>query len=55
MAPDGTYSVVVSLEARRNGQDKNGRLYAITVSAQDKAGNAASSVTTVLVPHDQGQ
>jgi hypothetical protein len=54
LAPNGTYSFTISLEARRNGQDKNGRLYMVVVNAQDNAGNAASSTTTVTVPHDQG-
>jgi hypothetical protein len=54
LAPNGTYSFKVSLEARRNGQDKNGRLYTILVSAQDNAGNAGSSTTKAIVPHDQG-
>ncbi len=54
VASNGTYSFTVSLEARRDGQDKNGRLYTILVSGQDNAGNASSSTTTVIVPHDQG-
>jgi len=54
LAPNGTYSFTVSLEARRDGQDKNGRFYTIVVSAQDNAGNPSSARTTVIVPHDQG-
>jgi hypothetical protein len=54
VASNGAYSFTTSLEARRDGQDKNGRLYTITVGAQDNAGNAASVTTTVIVPHDQG-
>jgi hypothetical protein len=54
LAPNGTYSFTISLEARRDGQDQNGRLYTIVVSAQDNAGNPSSSTTTVIVPHDQG-
>jgi len=52
---NGAYSFTVLLEARRNGQDQAGRLYTITVSAQDNAGNQNSASTTVVVPHDQGQ
>ena len=54
LSPNGIYSFTISLEARRNGQDMNGRVYAITVYAQDNAGNQASSSTEVVVPHDQG-
>jgi len=54
LAPNGTYSFTISLEARRDGHDKNGRLYTISVSVQDSAGNASSSTTAVIVPHDQG-
>ena len=54
VAPNGTYSFTVSLEARRDAQDKNGRLYTILVSAQDNAGNVGSATTTVIAPHDQG-
>jgi len=54
VASNGAYSFTISLEARRDGQDQNGRLYTILVSAQDNAGNASSATTTVIVPHDQG-
>jgi probable HAF family extracellular repeat protein len=54
VASSGAYSFTISLEARRAGQDKNGRLYTIVVSAQDNAGNASSATTMVIVPHDQG-
>lgn len=52
--PNGVYSFTVLLEARRNGQDKHGRLYTIVVNAQDNVGNQGSVSTTVVVPHDQG-
>jgi len=55
ISANGTYSFTVSLEARRDGQDKNGRVYTIKISVPDNAGNSATSTTTVLVPHDQGQ
>jgi hypothetical protein len=51
----GAYSFRVSLVASRNGNDKNGRSYTISVSASDYAGNPASVSTTVIVPHDQGK
>ena len=50
---DGTYAFVVSLEAYRNGNDADGRLYTITVTAKDQFGRTASASTTVIVPHNQ--
>jgi uncharacterized protein (DUF2141 family) len=55
VAANGAYSFTISLEARRDGQDNNGRLYTIVVSGQDNAGNASSATTTATVPHDQGK
>jgi hypothetical protein len=49
----GQYSFVVMLEAYRNGTDADGRLYTIVVTATDQFGRAASTQTTVRVPHDQ--
>jgi hypothetical protein len=54
LGPGGNYSFTVSLQASRNGNDKDGRQYVITVSAKDFAGNVGSAATTVTVPHDQG-
>lgn len=51
---DGSYRVRLRLTASREGADRNGRTYTITVSAKDKAGNVGSSKTTVRVPHDRG-
>ncbi len=50
----GSYSFTVSLQASRNGNDKDGRHYTITVSAKDFADNLGSAATIVTVPHDQG-
>jgi hypothetical protein len=49
----GNYAFVVSLEAYRNGNDADGRLYTITVTAKDQFGRTVSATTTVRVPHDQ--
>lgn len=49
----GLYSFVVSLEAYRNGNDANGRLYTITVTAVDTSNRSASASATVTVPHNQ--
>jgi hypothetical protein len=46
---------VIQLEAWRNGDDANGRIYTISVIATDKAGNQATASTTVICPHDQGK
>jgi hypothetical protein len=51
----GTYSTTVCLQASRDGSDKDGRQYTITVSAKDNAGNLGSASTVVTVPHDQGK
>ena len=49
---DGSYSFTIQLQASRNGNDRDGRQYTITVSAQDYAGNKGSAPTGVIVPHD---
>ena len=43
----------IQLEASRDGNDMDGRVYTITVVVRDKAGNERTASTTVLVPHDQ--
>ena len=50
----GCYSFTVLLQASRNGNDKDGRQFTITVSAKDFAGNTGSASAVVVVPHDQG-
>jgi hypothetical protein len=52
--PDGTfsYSFTVMLEARRLGQDRDGRQYLIVVNAFDDDSTERGS-TVVTVPHDQ--
>jgi len=49
---DGTYSFKIALEASRDGADKNGRTYLVTISVSDLAGNSQSRTVAVLVPHD---
>jgi hypothetical protein len=51
----GSYSFTVYLPASRKDADLNGRTFTITVSATDKAGNPASKVVVVTVPHDQAK
>jgi hypothetical protein len=50
---NGTYSFTVLLEARRDGQDRDGRRYTITIKDRDLAGHWGSNVIEVLVPHDR--
>jgi hypothetical protein len=50
---NGTYSFVIKLEAYRNGNDSDGRIYTIIVTAKDQFGRTVSASTTVRVPHDQ--
>jgi hypothetical protein len=51
----GAYSVAVPLVADRKGNDKDGRVYRITIRAADAAGNAGTATVVVTVPHDQGK
>jgi hypothetical protein len=50
----GNFSFGVDLDSSRSGQDKNGRVYSIDVTAFDRAGNASITLAWVIVPHDQG-
>jgi methionine-rich copper-binding protein CopC len=45
----------VMLEAWRDGNDLNGRVYTITAVATDLAGNTTTKTTTVVVPHDMAK
>ena len=51
LAADGTFSVLISLQAFRNGQDVDGRQYRLVAVATDLAGNTGIGSTTVRVPH----
>jgi hypothetical protein len=53
VAPDGSFSFTVQLQATLNALDFNGRQYSITVRASDNAGNPGFGAATVMVPHDQ--
>src|SRR6185295_17310493 len=54
VAPNGSYSFTVMLEASRLGNDQDGRRYEIVVTASNNAGLSASATAVVTVPHDQG-
>lgn len=46
------FGSTIQLEAWREGTDKNGRVYTITVVATDNAGRYSTATTQVIVPHD---
>jgi hypothetical protein len=53
----GTISFIqhVNLEAWRNGDDLNGRVYIIHLTITDEAGNSIITERVVLVPHDKSK
>jgi hypothetical protein len=53
ITPNGTGGYIVQLQADRLGNG-NGRIYTLTVTAADLAGNTATATATCTVPHDQG-
>ena len=46
---NGSYSFTLSLPATKQGNDKNGHLYTIVVTALDRAGNAKTATTTLTI------
>ena len=54
MTPNGPNSFIIQVLADRLG-DGSGRIYTLTATAKDLAGNVASSTATCVVPHDQGK
>ncbi len=47
------FNQIIKLEAKRNGNDKDGRQYVIQATAEDMAGNKSSSETKIVVLHDK--
>ena len=47
------WSESLQVEARRHGRDRDGRVYRVTATLRDAAGNTATATATILVPHDQ--
>ncbi|MDQ3800826.1 MAG: hypothetical protein M3384_15365, partial [Acidobacteriota bacterium] len=41
------------VEARRNGDDSDGRLYTVTATVTDAAGNTATDTVEIIVQHDR--
>ena len=54
VTPDGAGGFVVYLRAERRGNGGD-RVYTITATATDRAGNARTATATCVVPHDQGK
>ena len=54
VTPNGTGGFVVQLRAERSGNG-NGRVYSLTATASDLAGNTATATATCTVPHDKGK
>lgn len=50
----GTEDTSLDLRAERSGTG-TGRVYTITYTATDKAGNSTTQIATVTVPHDSGE
>jgi hypothetical protein len=54
ITPDGLGAFIVHLRAKRSGTG-TGRIYTLTATAVDLAGNRAMATATCVVPHDQGK
>jgi hypothetical protein len=54
VTPDGSGGFVIELRAERLGSGP-GRLYTMTATAKDLAGNVRTVTATCTVPHDQGK
>jgi hypothetical protein len=54
ITPDGSGGFMVQLLADRLGTGK-GRVYTLSATAMDNAGNTATTAATCAVPHDQGK
>jgi hypothetical protein len=53
LSSTGAFSLNLQLEARRQGNDKNGRVYSVCLKAKDLAGHASQVTLKIKVPHDQ--
>ena len=49
----GTDDFTFSVRADRTGQNREGRVYTVTYSATDAAGNIGYGFATIIIPHDQ--
>ena len=51
---DGSGGLIVELRAARPGGSKPGRVYYLTATAQDLAGNEVTGTASCIAPHDMG-
>ncbi|HEX8558193.1 MAG TPA: family 10 glycosylhydrolase [Pyrinomonadaceae bacterium] len=47
------WAEALTVEATRRGDDRDGRLYRVTATLTDQAGNTSTAVANVVVPHDR--
>jgi hypothetical protein len=55
VSEDENGGLVVELRAERSGDSPSGRVYHLTATARDLAGNAVTGTATCTVPHDKGK
>ncbi len=48
-----SWADALAVEARREGDDLDGRLYRVTATLTDAAGHTATATVDIVVPHDQ--
>jgi hypothetical protein len=53
ITPNGSGGYIIQLQAARLGNG-TGRIYTLTATASDLAGNSSTVTATCTVPHDQG-
>lgn len=51
---DENGGLIVELRAERSSSNESGRVYRLTVTARDLAGNEVTGTATCIVPHDKG-
>ena len=47
------WAEALTVEASRRGGDRDGRLYRVTATVTDQAGNTATAAADIVVPHDR--
>jgi hypothetical protein len=55
VSEDGSGGLIVELRAERSGGDTPGRVYQLTVRAQDLAGNGVTATAACTILHDEGK
>lgn len=49
------WAEALTVEASRRGDDRDGRLYRVTATLTDQAGNTSTAAADIVVPHDRRQ